>query len=258
MKLIELTRSDSVATITLNRPEKRNPLSREMIAELSRAFADLWKDAGTRVIVLTGKGSAFSAGADLAELDAMRAASMGDHIASSASLAALFSAMRLHPKPIIARVNGHAIAGGAGLALACDFAIAVDHAKVGFTEVKIGFVPAIVSTLARSAVIDRRLRDLLLTGRLLEAEEAVRYGIFTKAVDPSHLDATVKDLAGTIVTDTSGTAIAMTKRLLASTEGMPQGNAFRFLSAVNALARSTDDCRKGVAAFLEKRGNEKR
>lgn len=253
MKQVELTRSGAEAKITLNRPDKRNPLSSSMVTELTQIFAELSADDDVRVIVLTGKGSAFSAGADLSELDAMRTAPMGDHVASSAALANLFVAMRRHPKPIIARVNGHAIAGGAGLAMACDFGIAVDHARLGFTEVRIGFVPAIVSTLARGAVIDRRLRDLLLTGRLIEADEAVRCGLLTKAVEPSQLDANVQALADLIVKETSGTAIALTKRLLASTEGMAQGNAFRFLSAYNALARSTDDCREGITAFLEKR-----
>lgn len=256
MNELEFTLSGAVATVALNRPEKRNPLSVSMVAALTRVFAELTNNDDVRVIVLTGKGSTFSAGADLAELDAMRTAPMEDHVDSSAALANLFFAMRMHPKPIIARVNGHAIAGGAGLVLACDFGVAVDHAKMGFTEVRIGFVPAIVSTLARGGVIDRRLRDLLLTGRLIEADEAVRYGLLTKAVEPPQLDATVRDLADTIQNETSGTAVAMTKRLLASTEGMPQGNAFRFLSAYNALARSTDDCREGIAAFLEKREPE--
>ncbi|MGA7306669.1 MAG: enoyl-CoA hydratase-related protein [Rhodothermales bacterium] len=253
MSYVETERSGAVATLTLNHPEKRNPLSGPMVAALTASFSELRDDGDIRVIVLTGKGSAFSAGADLSELDAMQTAPMGDHVRSSYALAALFSAMRMHPKPIIARVNGHAIAGGCGLALACDFAIAADHAKVGFTEVRIGFVPAIVSALLRTSMLDRRMRDLLLTGRLVEADEAVRLGLLSKAVDPHELDTAVEVLAETIIRETSATAVAMTKRLLASIDGMPQANAFRFLSAHNALARATEDCREGIAAFLEKR-----
>lgn len=253
MSYVETERSGAVATVTLNHLEKRNPLSGPMVAALTASFSELNEAGDVRVIVLTGKGSAFSAGADLSELDAMRTAPMADHVSSSLALAKLFSSMRMHSKPIIARVNGHAIAGGCGLALACDFAIAADHAKVGFTEVRIGFVPAIVSALLRSGMLDRRMRDLLLTGRLVEADEAVRLGLLSKAVDPHELDAAVEALAETIIHETSATAVAMTKRLLASIEGMPQANAFRFLAAHNALARATDDCREGIAAFLEKR-----
>jgi methylglutaconyl-CoA hydratase len=255
MSYVEVERAGAIATVTLNRPEKRNPLSGPMIAELTAALAGLHDDA-VRVIVLTGKGNAFSAGADLSELGAMRDASMGEHAASSLALAKLFSAMRMHPKPIIARVNGHAIAGGCGLALACDFAIAARDARFGFTEVRIGFVPAIVSALARSAMLDRRLRELLLTGRLIEADEAERLGLLSRVVDPDHLDEAVGTLAETIIRNTSATAVAMTKRMLAATEGMGQANAFRFLSAQNALARTTEDCREGVEEFLRGRGNK--
>lgn len=253
MSYVKIEYSGAVATVTLNRPEKRNPLSGPMVSALQDALRSLAGESGTRVIVLTGAGSVFSAGADLAELDVMRTAPIGEHTDSSSALAELFRSMRFHPKPIIAKINGHAIAGGLGLALASDFAIAADHAKVGFTEVRIGFVPAIVSTLARSTVGDRPLRDLLLTGRLVEAGDGVRLGLLTKAVPSSALDETVDQLAESICTETSATAIAMTKRLLAVTEGMPQGNAFQFLAAHNALVRATDDCREGISAFLEKR-----
>lgn len=253
MSQIERHRTGVIETISLNRPDKRNPLSAGMVSDLTSALTELSSDETLRVIVITGKGSVFSAGADLAELDAMREASMRDHVASSTSLAGLFGLMRSHPKPIIARVNGHAVAGGCGLALACDFAIAVDHARVGFTEVRIGFVPAIISTLLRESIADRRLRDLLLSGRLIEAAEAVRMGLLTRAVDASQLDDAVESLAKGIADETSGTAIALTKRLLSVTQGLPQSAAFKFLAAYNAIARGTDDCKEGVTAFLEKR-----
>lgn len=253
MDYVEVGLRKAVATITLNHPEKRNPLSGPMIGHLRAAFEDLRNEAGVRVIVVTGRGSAFSAGADLSELDAMRAAPMAEHMASSYALAKLFSVMRMYPKPIIARVNGPAVAGGCGLVLACDFAIAADHARIGFTEVRIGFVPAIVSALARAGMLDRRLRDLLLTGRLVEAEEGLRLGLLSRVVDAHGLDDAVERLAKTIIEETSATAVAMTKRMLASAESMPQASALRFLAACNALARATDDCKEGIAAFLEKR-----
>jgi len=253
MSHIERHRTGTIETISLNRPDKRNPLSAGMVTDLAAALTELSHDETLRVIVITGKGSVFSAGADLAELDAMREASIGEHAASSASLAGLFALMRRHPKPLIARVNGHAVAGGCGLALACDFAIAADHAKLGFTEVRIGFVPAVISTLLRESIVDRRVRDLLLSGRLIEAAEAVRIGLLTRAVDASQLDDTVESMAHDIANETSGTAVALTKRLLAATQGLPQTAAFKFLAAYNAIARGTDDCKEGVTAFLEKR-----
>jgi methylglutaconyl-CoA hydratase len=253
MNYIEVNREGAIARVFLNRPEKRNPLSASMVSELRRSLEDLAGRPEIRVVILTGRGSTFSAGADLAELDAMRTASMRDHASSSFALARLFDQIRLHPKPIVARVNGHAIAGGCGLALACDFAVAADHAKLGFTEVRIGFVPAIVSMLVRESLIDRHMRDLMLTGRLIDAGKAARIGLLTRAVDASVLDDVVDELTKSIVQETSGSAVALTKRLLAATRGLPQASAFRFLSAFNALARSTDDCREGVSAFLDKR-----
>lgn len=253
MSYLDIGRSGAVVTLTLNRPDKRNPLSGPMVAELRAALTDLEADDAIRVVIVTGNGTAFSAGADLEELNAMRDASMRDHRASSSALAVLFSQLRRHPKAVIARVNGHAIAGGCGLALACDFAIAANHAKFGFTEVRIGFVPAIVSMLARDTVPDRRLRDLLLTGRLIEADEAVELGLLTRTVDSDTLDSSVQALAESIIKETSATAVALTKRFLDVTAGMAPENARRYLEAGNALARATADCRAGIAAFLEKR-----
>jgi methylglutaconyl-CoA hydratase len=243
----------SVLHLKLNRPESRNALNRPLVSEMRAALAGAATQRGIRSIVITGEGPAFSAGADLDELRQLRVASIDENRASSSELSGLFRDMRLHPRPIIARVNGHAIAGGCGLAIACDIAIASDQSKLGFSEVRIGFVPAIISTMIRTRVSEAHLRELLLTGRLISAVEAVNLGLVSSAVPEADLDAAVHRVTSSISEKTSPTAVAWTKRMLASSESMPPDAAARFLAAFNVLARSTDDVHKGVSAFLEKR-----
>jgi methylglutaconyl-CoA hydratase len=236
----------------MDRPEKRNALSGEMVEQLTAAFSEASSDLSVRVIVLTGTGSAFSAGADLAALQGLQSASLADNLADSTRLAALFDAIDSAPKPVVARVNGHAIAGGCGLQAVCDFSLAADTARLGFTEVRIGFVPAIVSVFLRSRLGEGKLRDLLLTGRLISAPEAESMGLIHRSVPNDALDAAVKDLALLLVRETSGQAIAETKALLRDLRSLSHPKALEAAVASNARARALPDCRAGVAAFLQK------
>ncbi len=252
--MADLLRQDMdgpVATLTLNRPDKRNALNEELVAALRRALADLANDDHVRAIVLTGAGSVFSAGADLAALQDLQTASPLANQDDSAHLAGLFEAVYRHPKPIIAKVNGHAIAGGCGLAAVCDLSIAAKPAKLGFTEVRIGFVPAIVSVFIVRKVGEAAARDLLLRGRLIDAPAAVGMGLITRTVSPAELDPTVAALADELATETSGSAVRLTKQLLADLPGMGLQEALDHAVMMNAFARSTNDCQAGISAFLD-------
>jgi methylglutaconyl-CoA hydratase len=202
------------------------------------------------VVVLTGAGDVFSAGADLAALQAFQDASPLENQSDSAHLSELFAQIYRHPKPIIAKVNGHAIAGGCGLAAVCDFAVAAEPAKLGFTEVRIGFVPAIVSVFVTRKLGEAAARDLMLRGRLVDASTAAEMGLITRSVAPDALDVAVDEIAREVATETSASAVHLTKQLLADVQGMGLQEAIDHAVNVNAFARSTDDCQAGIAAFL--------
>lgn len=249
---VRVEKKDRVSTLTLNRPEKRNALNARVVHDLSAALDEVAADDGIRVVVLTGAGKAFSAGADLAALQALGKASATENLADSERLARLYKQIYTHPKPVIAKINGHAIAGGCGLAAVCDFSVAAQGAKLGFTEVRIGFVPAIVSVFVLRKVGETAARDILLRGSLIEAEEAARIGLITRAIAADQLDAMVEALARELASETSGTAVMLTKRLLANVPGMGLDEALSYAVQLNTLARGTADCRAGIASFLNK------
>lgn len=242
-----------VATLTINRASKRNALNQATVKELSAALDSLSHDDAVRVVILTGAGPVFSAGADLEALQALQTASRAENIDDSRTLADLFLKMSSFPKPIIGRINGHAIAGGAGLVAACDFAIGVNGARFGFTEVRIGFVPAIVMHFVSRRVGGRDLRDLFLSGRLIDASSAVSMGLLNDAVPLEELDMAVSALARELSTETSPEAIAQTKRLLNTIPQLPLPEALDVAVTANAEARETSDCKEGISAFLQKR-----
>lgn len=246
------SRTGPVLTLTLDRPEKRNALSAELVEHLSDALAEAGADEAVRVVVLTGSGRAFSAGADLAALQALQGASAEANLADSERLARLFETIVRLSKPVVAKVQGHAIAGGCGLAAVCDLSLVADDAMLGFTETRIGFVPAIVAVVVVRKLGEAAARDLLLRGRLLDAAEAAGLGLVTRAVPADRLDAETDALCTEIATETSASALALTKRLLADVQGMGLAEGFSYAARLNALARATDDCRAGVAAFLDK------
>ena len=250
--MLQSRQSGPVLTLTLDRPEVRNALSAELVGALTEAVEAAGRDASVRVVVLTGAGRAFSAGADLAALQALGTASAEANLADSEKLARLFEAIYVSPKPVVAKVQGHAIAGGCGLAAVCDVSLVADDARLGFTETRIGFVPAIVSVFVVRKLGEGAARDLLLRGRLIGAAEAARVGLVTRAVPAAELDAEAEALCHELATETSASAVALTKRLLADVPSMGVAEGLSYAARLNALARATDDCRAGVAAFLGK------
>ncbi len=249
-QLVEYNVRGRVATLTMNRPDKRNALNAELVAGLSEALAEAGRDDAVRAVILTGAGPVFSAGADLADLQRLQAASLEQNRADSRRLADLFVQIYTHPKAVIARINGHAIAGGCGLAAVCDLSIASADARLGFTEVRIGFIPAIVSVFILRKIGEAPARDLFLTGRQINAGEAAGIGLISQAVQPENLDAAVGEIADQIAHEVSPTAIRLTKELLAAVPGMTLHEAVQHAVEINAQARATDDCRAGIASFL--------
>jgi methylglutaconyl-CoA hydratase len=240
-----------VRTLTLNRPEKRNALSPEVIEELTAALEDA-AECSCGVVILTGTGSAFCSGLDLEHLATLSAHTAEENRRDSENVARVLRALYDFPKPIIAAVNGPAIAGGMGLATIPDFTIAVPEAKFGYTEVRIGFVPAIVASFLLRQVGEKHTRDLLLTGRLIKAQEAMALGLVTQIVTADQLMATARALAQSLLQN-SPQAMQCVKKLLAKHASRRLDEELADAIEANALQRSTDDFREGVLAFLERR-----
>jgi methylglutaconyl-CoA hydratase len=250
-KTIQLTYDSGIATITLNRPDKRNAISFDLIDDLLRALMEV-ETSDALVLIVTGAGMAFCSGMDLENLKALIGRSAEQNLKDSETMVRLFRSLYEFPKVTIAAVNGAAIAGGTGLALLCDFTLAVPEAKFGYTEVRIGFVPAIVSTFLLRQVGEKQARDLLLTGRTFGAEEAFGMGLISEIVAPENLMARARELAAVLLQN-SPASLRATKKLL-SDHVRAQLDA-QVGSAVreNAAIRSTADFREGIASFLEKR-----
>ena len=247
--LLETTAS--IATITLNRPEKRNAISAQMINDLLDALGAVEKSAA-RVAILTGAGKAFCSGMDLEMLSTIARQSPEEHLEDSRRMAQMFRRIWSFPKPLIAAVNGAAIAGGCGIATLCDFTLAVPEAKFGYTEVKIGFLPAIVSVFLTRQIGEKHARDLLLTGRIVEADEARELGLVTEIVSQERLMPVAIELAETLLA-ASPTSIARAKRLLIDAAAASVDVDLERAIVENARIRSTPDFREGLASFLEKR-----
>jgi methylglutaconyl-CoA hydratase len=239
-------------TILLNRPEKRNALTPQLIEELTHALSAAATSPHGQVVLITGAGSAFCAGLDLEVLRANADADPSEAQADAERIAALFRALYQLPKPTIAAVNGPAIAGGMGIATLCDITLAVPEAKFGYTEVRIGFIPAIVSAYLRTQIGDKRARDLLLTGRLISAEEAERLGLVTRVVPEPDLLREARATAAKLQRN-SPAAIAATKRLLARFAGRHLPDDIDAAIRASVQQRAHPDFREGVTAFLEKR-----
>jgi methylglutaconyl-CoA hydratase len=240
-----------VATLTLNRPEKRNAISYQLIEELHHALHDV-QTSRSHILILTGAGAAFCSGMDLDNLREITRHTEEENLADSGRMAHMFRTLYEFPKVTIAAVNGSALAGGCGLATLCDFTVASQSAKFGYTEVRIGFVPAIVSAFLLRQVGEKQARDLLLTGRIIDADEALRLGLVTEVVEPANLMSRARELADTLVANSPASLLA-TKRLLHT---YSRGELDRQIAAAvdeNARIRTTQDFREGVNAFLEKR-----
>jgi len=245
-------REGACAWIRLNRPDKRNALSPELLRDLDRALSDLEPDGSVRVLILTGSGKAFSSGMDLDILQEISKRSYDENLADSRRLARLFLRIHRYPKPLIAAVNGPAIAGGCGLATVCDFTIASSDAKFGYSEVRIGFVAAIVAAFLIRIVGEKRTRDLLLTARVIDAEEALRLGLVTEVHAPDRLLTRAKELALQLA-ENSPTSLSATKFLLSRIPANELRRDLKRACKLNAETRATPDCAEGVASFLEKR-----
>jgi methylglutaconyl-CoA hydratase len=239
-------------TIYLNRPDKRNALNTEIVQVLGSELDSLRHRDDVRSVFIRGNGPAFCAGADLAEIKALQSASVHDNQANSHLLRDFFVKLYTYPKPTCAVVHGAALAGGCGLATCCDVVIATRDATFGYPEVKIGFIPAIVMVLLTHQIGERHARDLCLTGRTLDAEEAHRIGLVSQVVVQADLDGAVHKLARDLKKN-APQAMATIKRMFWRLHGMSNEDGLVWASDMNAMARSTDECREGIAAFLEKR-----
>ncbi len=242
---------DSLAVLTLNRPEKRNAISTPMTNEFAAALAEI--AAGpARVMILTGAGKAFCAGMDLEGLRELVHQPPERNYEDSRRMASLFHRLYSFPKPTIAAVNGHALAGGCGLATLCDFTLAVPSAKFGYTEARIGFVPALVSVFLTRQIGEKQARDLLLTARLVSAEEAAGMGLVNEVVEPERLIARARELAQTLAANSPESLLA-TKRLLLDFGEAKVERQLALAVDANARIRQTEDFREGISSFLEKR-----
>lgn len=241
----------AIAVLTLNRPEKRNAISYELIDDVLRALAEV-EQSSAQIVILTGNGKAFCSGMDLDNLRSITGRSAEDNRADSATMARLFRTLYEFPRVTIAAVNGPAIAGGCGLATLCDFTLASTEAKFGYTEVRIGFVPAIVSTFLLRQLGEKQARDLLLTGRIIGAEEACRLGLAGEVVPPEKLQERTRELAASLMQNSPASLLA-TKRLLKSYSSDELDRQIAAAVEENASIRTTEDFREGVTSFLEKR-----
>ncbi|MCA6378103.1 MAG: enoyl-CoA hydratase/isomerase family protein [Cytophagales bacterium] len=252
MSLVIYTVQDRVGYIALNRPEKRNALSGDMVTELKAAFARAEEDETVKVIVLKANGEAFCAGADLAYLQQLQQFSLEENLLDSNHLKDLFQQIYQLKKVVIAHVQGHALAGGCGLATICDFVFSTPEAKFGYTEVKIGFIPALVSVFLIRKIGEQKAKQLLLSGDLMQGEEAVRMGLVNYLFAKEELEQRVNSFAQFLIKNNSGQSMALTKQMIGEVQSMPLSEALAHAVEQNALARGSADCKKGIAAFLNK------
>lgn len=248
---LQLAYDAGFATITLNRPEKRNAISFELLNELVAAFDEV-ETSPAQILILTGAGKAFCAGLDLEELKSLLGKTHAENVADSERIARVFRRLYEFPKPTIAAVNGAAIAGGTGLATMCDFTLAVPEAKFGYTEVRIGFIPAVVSSILVWQVGHKIARDLLISGRIFDAAEAHRLGLVNEIVESTQLMARARELAASLQ-ENSPSSMRATKALINSFIGKDLDRQFADSIGQNAQARTTADFREGITSFLEKR-----
>jgi methylglutaconyl-CoA hydratase len=249
---LKIETDGATALVTLNRPEKRNAISATMIAEMLAALEEV-ESGSERVTIITGAGKAFCAGMDLDALKSLATQSPEENLADARRTAGFFRRLWSFPKPLIAAVNGAALAGGCGIATLCDFTLAAPEAKFGYTEVRVGFMPALVSMFLEGQVGEKLARDLFLTGRIVDATEAKTMGLLTKVVPAEQLLAAARELAATLIANSPGSVLA-TKRLLVRASEAEIDRRIELAVAESVAIRSTPDFREGLAAFLEKRG----
>lgn len=245
--------SDRKATITLNRPEKRNALDDVMVGELTTAFTQAGREPNIKVVIIQGSGTAFCAGADLEYLNRITQFDLEENRNDSGKLANLFRSIYELRKPVIAVVNGPALAGGCGLASVCDFVIASEEdASFGYTEVRIGFIPAVVMIFLVKRVGEAKARELIVRGNIIKAAEAHAIGLVNKVIPAAELHEAANSLADELVSQNSLHAMGLCKEMLSKLHGLNLPDSLDFAANMNAAARMTPDCKAGIAAFLNK------
>lgn len=252
MTRIRLSRVGGVARLTLARPEKKNALDRQMADEIVQGLEQLAADPETRVVVIDGEGDDFCAGADLEALEALIDAPHEAQLDDARALGRVFSTIRKLPVPVVAAVRGRALAGGAGLATACDMVLAHPQAQFAYPEVRIGFVPAMVMTMLCRAIGVTQAFDLAITGRMVSATEAQAMGLVSRVLPADGFADAVDDVAQ-VIAKSPPDAVRRTKKLLYELDDMPFDSALGHGAHANAEARTTEEFRRGVRKFLERR-----
>ncbi|WP_373523639.1 enoyl-CoA hydratase/isomerase family protein [Aquiflexum sp.] len=243
---------DRIGYLELNRPEKRNALNSEMVVALKGGIQNFNEDKEVKIIVIKAAGKVFCSGADLKYLQSLQSNTYEENLADSRSLKDLFYMIYTSPKVVIAEIQGHAIAGGCGLATVCDFSFSVNEAKFGYTEVKIGFIPAIVKVFLIRKIGEGKAKQLLLDGDLISAAEAKEMGLINWIVEENELENKVFTYAQKLIKQNSGQSMALTKEMIAKVQERSLDDGLEYAASMNAKARGTADCQKGIAAFLNK------
>lgn len=243
---------ERVGYIILNRPEKRNALSFEFVAQIKRVFAQAESDENCKIIVIKANGEAFCSGADLASLQPMQNNTYEENLADSNNLKELFTMIYQSPKIVIAQVEGAAIAGGCGLAGICDFCFAIPESKFSYSEVKIGFVPAIVMVFLIRKVGEQTAKKLLLTAELFNAEQAKNYQLINEVIAANDIENYVFSFAQKLCKGASEQSLALTKQMIGEVQNRNLNDALNYAAEMNAHARQTNDCKRGINAFLNK------
>lgn len=244
--------TNRIATITLNRPEKRNAFSPQLVKNLTETFNKASNDKYVKVVILKANGPTFSAGADLAYLQQLQNNSFDENVEDSNNLRKLFTTIYYLPKIVIAQIEGHAIAGGCGLATICDIIFTVPEANFGYTEVKLGFVPAIVSCFLMRKVNETIAKEILYTGKLFTAQQALNYGLINFVTNADEISLKVNEFALNLCTKSSANALMVTKQLIAKTTNQMLEQSLDEAVQLNAKIRETDDFKKGITSFLNK------
>ena len=250
-QVVLLESADGIARITLNRPEKRNALNSELIEGLKDALRRAAAAGEVRAIVLSGAGSDFCSGADLSALQKIATASVAENLEDARSLMELFTLIRSIKVPVVAAVKGRALAGGCGLATACDIVLAARSSRFGYPEVKIGFVPAMVMAILRRNVSEKRAFEMVTLGAEISADDASSFGLVNRVMDDERFDDEVDAFVQRFM-KTSSSAVALTKQLLYRTDAMSFEDALQFGVDENVIARMSEDCKQGIAQFLKK------
>jgi methylglutaconyl-CoA hydratase len=241
----------SIARITLNRPDKRNALDDGIVSEFKDALRAAGREESVRVVLVTGAGKDFCSGADLASLQRVSQAGVEESMVSARVMGELFVEMRRHARPIIAAVRGRALAGGCGLATACDIIVAVESAQFGYPEVNIGFIPAMVMAILRRSLSEKRAFELITRGEIISASVAAEIGMINRVFPDDQYEAAVEAYVAQMAAK-SASAVSLAKNLLYHMDGMTFETAIEAGVQLNVITRMTEDCKRGVERFLKK------